>query len=138
MAHFVVHLQGGLSEKEAEIRASVARLDEAAQSSQPLSADDLAHLRRQLEDSSVIVREQQDKSKQIGEENELLLRRRDELEQRLATLEQEYEELLGMSEVHISSWALRLMLFAIQTKRSLETKKMMPLMFTISRYVDWL
>jgi len=88
-------LQGGLSEKEAEIRASVARLDEAAQSSQPLSADDLAHLRRQLEDSSVIVREQQDKSKQIGEENELLLRRRDELEQRLATLEQEYEELLG-------------------------------------------
>jgi kinesin family protein 5 len=43
----------------------------------------------------VIVREQQDRSKQVGEENELLLRRRDELEQRLATLEQEYEELLG-------------------------------------------
>ncbi|GAA5910435.1 uncharacterized protein JCM6883_003008 [Sporobolomyces salmoneus] len=95
MAAIMAELKtGGLSEKEAEIRASVARLDEAAQSSQPLSADDLAHLRRQLEDSSVLVREQQDKSKQVGEENELLLRRRDELEQRLATLEQEYEELL--------------------------------------------
>ncbi|GAA5832586.1 hypothetical protein JCM3766R1_004253 [Sporobolomyces carnicolor] len=95
MAAIMAELKtGGLSEKEAEIRASVARLDEAVQSSQPLSAEDLAHLRRQLEDSSVLVREQQDKSKQVGEENELLLRRRDELEQRLATLEQEYEELL--------------------------------------------
>ncbi|GAA5977159.1 hypothetical protein JCM5350_003241 [Sporobolomyces pararoseus] len=95
MAAIMAELKtGGLSEKEAEIRASVARLDEAAQSSQPLSPEDLAHLRRQLEDSSVLVREQQDKSKQVGEENELLLRRRDELEQRLATLEQEYEELL--------------------------------------------
>ncbi|GAA5965702.1 hypothetical protein JCM21900_001566 [Sporobolomyces salmonicolor] len=90
---------GGLSEKEAEIRASVARLDEAVQSDRPLSGDDLAQLRRQLEDSSVLVREQQDKSKQVQEENELLLRRREELEQRLATLEQEYEELLDKSLV---------------------------------------
>lgn len=99
--------QGGLSEKEAEIRASVARLDEAAQSSQPLSPEDLAHLRRQLEDSSVLVREQQDKSKQVGEENELLLRRRDELEQRLATLEQEYEELLGAFKLSLISTEAR-------------------------------
>ncbi|BGP16792.1 hypothetical protein JCM10213v2_004796 [Rhodosporidiobolus nylandii] len=85
---------GGMSEKEAEIRASLARLDDAVQSDKPLSADDIAMLRRQLEDSSVSLREQQDRSKQVQEENDLLLRRRDELEQRLSTLEQEYEELL--------------------------------------------
>ncbi|GAA6008802.1 hypothetical protein JCM10207_001729 [Rhodosporidiobolus poonsookiae] len=85
---------GGMSEKEAEIRASLARLDDAVQSDKPLAAEDIAMLRRQLEDSSVSLREQQDRSKQVQEENELLLRRRDELEQRLATLEQEYEELL--------------------------------------------
>ncbi|GAA5851767.1 hypothetical protein JCM8547_001202 [Rhodosporidiobolus lusitaniae] len=85
---------GGMSEKEAEIRASLSRLDDAVSSDKPLSADDIAMLRRQLEDSSVSLREQGDRSKQVHEENELLSRRRDELEGRLATLEQEYEELL--------------------------------------------
>ncbi|GAA6052189.1 hypothetical protein JCM3770_000787 [Rhodotorula araucariae] len=85
---------GGLSEKEAEIRASLARLDEAAHADKPLSVDDLATLRRQLEDSSISLREHQDRAKQVGDENEMLTRRRDELEARLATLEQEYEELL--------------------------------------------
>lgn len=90
-----VDSQGGLSEKEAEIRASLARLDEAAHSDKPLSADDLSTLRRQLEDSSISLREHQDRAKQVTEENEMLTRRRDELETRLSTLEQEYEELLG-------------------------------------------
>ncbi|KPV77850.1 uncharacterized protein RHOBADRAFT_51653 [Rhodotorula graminis WP1] len=85
---------GGLSEKEADIRASLARLDEAANSDKPLSADDLSTLRRQLEDSSISLREHQDRAKQVTEENEMLTRRRDELETRLSTLEEEYEELL--------------------------------------------
>lgn len=84
-----------MSERETEIRATLARLDEAAHSDKPLSPDDLATLRRQLEDATVSLREQQDKSKQVHDENDLLSRRRDELEQRLSTLEQEYEELLG-------------------------------------------
>ena len=87
--------QGGMSEKEAEIRASLARLDEAVSSDRPLSQDDISVLRRQLEDSHVLVREQTDRSKQVQEENEILMRRKDELEGRLATLETEYEELLG-------------------------------------------
>ncbi|GEM07758.1 kinesin family member 5 [Rhodotorula toruloides] len=87
-------LRGGLSERESEIRASLARLDDAVNSDKPLSPDDIATLRRQLEDTTVSLREQQDKSKQVHEENDLLTRRRDELEQRLGTLEQEYEELL--------------------------------------------
>ncbi|BGP32653.1 hypothetical protein JCM10296v2_004434 [Rhodotorula toruloides] len=85
---------GGLSERESEIRASLARLDDAVNADKPLSPDDIATLRRQLEDTTVSLREQQDKSKQVHEENDLLTRRRDELEQRLSTLEQEYEELL--------------------------------------------
>lgn len=84
-----------MSEKEAEIRASLARLDEAVSSDRPLSQDDISMLRRQLEDSHVLVREQTDRSKQVQEENEILMRRKDELEGRLATLESEYEELLG-------------------------------------------
>ena len=41
------------------------------------------------------VRETLDRLAQTQEENEHLSRRRDELEQRLQTLEVEYEELLG-------------------------------------------
>lgn len=43
----------------------------------------------------MLVREQQDRSKNVLEENEILLRRKQELEGRLTTLELEYEELLG-------------------------------------------
>lgn len=92
-------LQGGLSERESEIRASLARLDDAVNADKPLSPDDIATLRRQLEYTTVSLREQQEKSKQVHEENDLLTRRRDELEQRLSALEQEYEELLGSSLV---------------------------------------
>ncbi|GAA5966588.1 hypothetical protein JCM8115_006881 [Rhodotorula mucilaginosa] len=85
---------GGLSEAETDIRAALARLEEAAQSDKPLSPEELSALRRQLEDSSLSLREQSERSKQVHEENAHLAKRRDELEQRLATLEQEYEELL--------------------------------------------
>ena len=84
-----------MSEKEAEIRASLARLDDAVSSDRALSQEDLAFLRRQLEESHILVREEHDKSKQVHEENEILTRRKDELEQRLGALESEYEELLG-------------------------------------------
>lgn len=85
-----------MSEKEAEIRASLARLDAAGPNDAGgLSQDDISVLRRQLEDSQVLIKEQQDKSKQVLDENEILVRRREELENRLTTLEAEYEELLG-------------------------------------------
>lgn len=93
----VMILQGGMSDKEAEIRASLARLDDAFDSNQPLTSEDISVLRRQLEDSHALVRESQDRSKQVSEENEILVRRREELEHRLAGLETEYEELLGRS-----------------------------------------
>lgn len=89
-----IELQGVISEKEAEIRASLARLDDAVNSSRPLSSEDIATLRRQLEDTSSMVLEQSQRSKQVSEENEILARRKDELESRLSALESEYEELL--------------------------------------------
>lgn len=42
------------------------------------------------------MRETLDRLSQTQDENELITRRRDELEQRLQTLEVEYEELLGL------------------------------------------
>lgn len=105
-----------MSEKEAEIRASLARLDEAVSADRALSQEDLALLRRQLEESHILVREQQDKSKQVHEENEILTRRKDELEQRLAALETEYEELLGEWEPFAQSLDIADALLALTDK----------------------
>jgi hypothetical protein len=44
-----------------------------------------------------LVRETVDRLRQSQEENEMMTRRRDELEARVAALETEYEELLGGS-----------------------------------------
>ncbi|KAK4051377.1 hypothetical protein OIV83_002861 [Microbotryomycetes sp. JL201] len=84
---------GEVSEKEAEMRASLAHLDTALADGR-LSPEDVTRLRRQLEDSHMMVREQQTRSKQVQESNEILQRRKEELEARLATLETEYEALL--------------------------------------------
>lgn len=53
--------------------------------------------RRQLTEAQSLVRETLDRLRQSQEENEMVTRRRDELEGRLSTLEAEYEELLGAS-----------------------------------------
>ena len=87
-------IQGAVSEKEEQIRATLHRLDEAVDSERPLSQEDISVLRRQLGDSQGLVTEQQDRLRQHREEHDVLARRRDELEVRLATLEVEYEELL--------------------------------------------
>ena len=51
-------------------------------------------MRRQLAEGQSLVRETVDRLRQSQEENEMVMRRRDELEGRLAALETEYEELL--------------------------------------------
>ena len=52
-------------------------------------------MRRQLAEGQALIRETVDRLRQTQEENEMHARRRDELEGRIATLESEYEELLG-------------------------------------------
>lgn len=101
-------VQIAVSEKEEAIRATLAKLDDAAaDASAPhaLSANDLALLRRQLTESQTVTDEAVERARQAQEENELLGRRRDELEARLSNLEQEYEELLerGVADVDPAS-----------------------------------
>ena len=60
-----------------------------------LSHDDIVTVRRQLAEGQTLLRDTVDRLRQTQEENEMHTRRRDELESRIATLEAEYEELLG-------------------------------------------
>ncbi|KAN0061730.1 hypothetical protein ACQY0O_005722 [Thecaphora frezii] len=99
MAKMMADFNAGIvSEKEEQIRETLSKLENAGAigdgSAGGLSADDLSTLREQLLESQTLVREQQGRVRRIQEENELLLKRRDEVEARLATLEAEYEELL--------------------------------------------
>ncbi|KAJ7683731.1 hypothetical protein B0H14DRAFT_3676154 [Mycena olivaceomarginata] len=58
-----------------------------------LSQEDLTAVRRQLSEGQNMIREKVDRLQQSLEENEMITRRRDELETRVAALETEYEEL---------------------------------------------
>lgn len=93
MARMMADFNAGImSEKEEQIRQSLAKLDKAVEGG--LSQDDISTLREQLLESQTLVREQNERVRQAVEENERLEARKDEMETRLATLEAEYEELL--------------------------------------------
>jgi kinesin family protein 5 len=64
-------------------------------SSDLLTQDDLTTIRRQLQEGQTMLRETVDRLRQSQEENEMITRRRDELEARVTALESDYEELLG-------------------------------------------
>ncbi|KIY70942.1 kinesin heavy chain [Cylindrobasidium torrendii FP15055 ss-10] len=85
--------QGAFSEKDEQLRQILAKLD-ATDDSSSLSSEDLAAIRRQLADGQGLIRETVDRLRQSQEENEHIMRRRDELEGRVAQLESDYEELL--------------------------------------------
>lgn len=95
--------QGAFSEKDEQLRQILAKLD-ASDPSASLTADDLTAIRRQLAEGQSLVRETIDRLRQSQEENEMITRRRDELESRVATLEADYEELLGTIFPHIPSF----------------------------------
>ena len=74
----------------------MAKLDGMDQnSSDLLTQDDRTAIRRQLQEGQTILRETVDRLRQSQEENEMITRRRDELEARVTVLETDYEELLG-------------------------------------------
>jgi kinesin family member 5 len=60
-----------------------------------LTVEDITVLRRQLSERSILLKEGLERMRQTQEELESTKRRRDEAEGRVATLETEYEELLG-------------------------------------------
>ncbi|KAF9532998.1 kinesin heavy chain [Crepidotus variabilis] len=88
--------QGAFSEKDEQLRHILAKLDslDADSADGVLSADDLTAIRRQLSEGQSMVRETVDRLRQSQEENEMITRRRDELEARVTGLETDYEELL--------------------------------------------
>ncbi|TFK76420.1 kinesin heavy chain [Pluteus cervinus] len=85
--------QGGFSEKEEQLRQILAKLD-TIDTPESLTSEDLTNIRRQLLDGQTLVKDTVDRLRQSQEETELVTRRRDELESRVAALETEYEELL--------------------------------------------
>jgi kinesin family protein 5 len=93
---FLATQQGAFSEKDEQLRHILAKLDGMDQnSSDLLSQDDLTTIRRQLQEGQTMLRETVDRLRQSQEENEMITRRRDELEARVTALETDYEELLG-------------------------------------------
>lgn len=84
------------SEKEDALRATLNKLDslDVEDNGASLTAEDITLLRRQLSDSQALIRETADRLRQSQEENEVITRRRDDVEARLGALETEYEELL--------------------------------------------
>lgn len=91
--------QAVFSEKDEQLRQLLAKLDsvDSEETLSSLSVDDVVSARRQLSEAQSTIRETLDRLRQSQEENEMVIRRRDELESRLTTLETEYEELIGMS-----------------------------------------
>ena len=89
--------QGTFSEKDEQLRTILAKLDVIDDESgvSGLTVEDVTALRRQLHDGQNLIRETVDRLRQSQEESEMIARRRDELETRLAALETEYEELIG-------------------------------------------
>jgi len=94
MAQF--DMQGTFSEKDEQMRQIVAKLDaiESDPEASSLTAEEATQIRRQLAEGQSLVRETVDRLRQKQEENDLIMRRKDELESRLSALETEYEELL--------------------------------------------
>jgi kinesin family member 5 len=88
--------QGAFSEKDEQLRQILTKLD-SIDAVGSLTQDDLTTIRRQLSEGQSLARETVDRLRMSQEENEMLTRRRDELEARVVALETEYEELLGPS-----------------------------------------
>lgn len=89
--------EGTLSEKEDAIRITLAKLN-AVDPDDPttsLSNEDVTLLHRQLSEGQALLRDSHDRLRLAQEDAEMVNRRREEVEQRLGTLEAEYEELLG-------------------------------------------
>ncbi|KAG0145426.1 hypothetical protein CROQUDRAFT_658744 [Cronartium quercuum f. sp. fusiforme G11] len=92
-----------ISEKEDAIRATLQKLDDAANIDRPLTAEDLVLLKRQLTDSQILANESNERAKKAQEEIDLLSRRKEELENRLGLLEQDYEDLLERASAAVGA-----------------------------------
>ncbi|PPR08080.1 hypothetical protein CVT24_010541 [Panaeolus cyanescens] len=87
--------QGTFSEKDEQLRQLLLKLDGMDQETPAgLSSDDLTSIRRQLSEGQSMLRETVERLRQSQEENEMIIRRKEDLEARVSSLETDYEELL--------------------------------------------
>jgi kinesin family member 5 len=123
--------QGAFSEKDEQLRAILVKLEAVDSDADvtKLTAEDLTTVRRQLADGQTLLRETVDRLRHTQEENEVIVRRRDELEERVKQLEEEYEELLGMFHLRRScvfhSARLRPVFPALQRRPSMMRRRAM-------------
>ncbi|GAA5808547.1 hypothetical protein MFLAVUS_001938 [Mucor flavus] len=100
---FKLDPSGEINEKERQIRESLLRIETEGHGS--LSLEDLVALRRDLTDSKVLLDQHARTITDITYEKELLDKKKVELDGRLGTLEQEFEDLLDktIAEEEISA-----------------------------------
>ncbi|CEL51581.1 Kinesin heavy chain OS=Syncephalastrum racemosum PE=2 SV=1 [Rhizoctonia solani AG-1 IB] len=86
---------GEISEKDEQLRAMVTKLDaiDSAEGVSSLSYDDIQSIRRQLVDAQNATNDAIERLHQVQHENEMIARRRDEVEQKLSVVEADYEDL---------------------------------------------
>ncbi|KAF8350691.1 kinesin heavy chain [Amanita rubescens] len=85
--------QGAFSERDEQLRQLVLKL-ENMETPELLTSEDVIAIRRQLVDGQHVLKETSDKLRQLQKEQEVMVRKKDEVEARFTTLEVEYEELL--------------------------------------------
>ena len=95
--------QGEINEKERQIRESLHKIETEGHGS--LSLEELVSLRRDLAESKVLLDQHTKTISDITHEKEALDKKKLELDGRMGTLEQEYEELLDktIAEEEISA-----------------------------------
>ncbi|KAG8720814.1 hypothetical protein FRC08_018017 [Ceratobasidium sp. 394] len=86
---------GSMSERDEQLRAIVSKLDavDSEESMRALTLEDIQYVRRQLVEGQNVTQDAIDRLRQVQEECEMVSRRRDEIEQRLVTVEADYEDL---------------------------------------------
>ncbi|PWN41882.1 putative kinesin-1 motor protein [Ceraceosorus guamensis] len=85
---------GAFTALEQQVRESLSKLDLVAGDKGNLSSEDIAKIKGLFDDSQSVARENTERAQQAEEQNKLLAQSRDELEDRFAKLEAEYDELL--------------------------------------------
>ncbi|OAD74486.1 hypothetical protein PHYBLDRAFT_158710, partial [Phycomyces blakesleeanus NRRL 1555(-)] len=83
---------GEINEKKRQIRDAIIKLD--GEGSGSLSIEDLVSLRRDLEDSKVLLEQHSKTINILTSDKEVLDKKKAELDHKFGTLEKEYEELL--------------------------------------------